>query len=99
MLIRKIWFFNSQASELTEKLNGTAKKINACEIKANAQQQKENEKNKMIGINSVECILSTRLPKESFKDLFDALKILIRSNATDDDIKKTLVSFLTQKSY
>lgn len=77
---------------MTDELNGTVKKVSACAIKANAQQNSENESNVLIGINSVEPILATRLPIESFNDLFNALKTLKRSNATDEDVKKALVS-------
>lgn len=77
---------------MTDELNGTTRKVNACAIKANTQLKLENETNVLIGINSVEKILATRLPTESFNDLFNALKTLNRSNASDDDVKKALVS-------
>lgn len=77
---------------MTEDLNGTTEKISACAIKANAQQKQENEKDIIVGIISVETILFTRLPEENFNDLFNSLKAIIRSSATDEDIKKALVS-------
>lgn len=78
---------------MTEELNGTTKKFNACAIKANTQEKQANEANVLIGINSVEKILATRFPAERFNDLFNALKTLNRSQATDDDVKKALVSW------
>lgn len=87
-----IIFYRFQINELTDELNGTTKKVNACAIKANTQKKLDNETNVLIGINSVEHVLATRLPNESFNDLFYALKILNRSNATDEDVKKALVS-------
>lgn len=77
---------------MTNELNGTTKKINACTIKTNAQLKLDKETNVLIGINSVETVLATRLPTESFNDLFNTLKTLNRSSATDDDVKKALVS-------
>lgn len=77
---------------LTDELNGTAKKVNACAIRVNSQQKQDNEANVLAAINAVENILATRFAAESFNDLFDALKTLNRSKATDDDVKKALVS-------
>lgn len=78
---------------MTDELNGTAKKVDACAIKANTQLKRDNEANVLVAINSVEKILDTRFPPERFNDLFNALKALNRSNATEDDVKKALVSW------
>lgn len=80
---------------MTEKLNGTTEKINACAIRANTQ--RENVQDLIIAINSVENVLLTRLPKENFSDLFNAMKALIRSSSSDEDIKKALVSSRKKK--
>lgn len=77
---------------MTDELNGTAKKIDACTIKLNVEKKLDKIDNIVIGINSVEQVLSTRLPTENFSGLINALRTLNRSNPTDEDVKAALVS-------